>query len=187
MNSMYFSIIIFFAVCFFILSIILVFQYLVSQEKLKIQSEEIEYLHNIYQQKCKELLEASEIKQKLTTLSHPKTTKQNYTEEEIKELLKHSCFCDNDWEKIRAYINDTQNQFVWKVINKYPTLSQEDINFILLMRLDISNAQIAAFYNIQLSSLATRRYRLMKKMGLRSNTSIVEYINSLFDNETKST
>lgn len=186
MNSMYFSIIIFIAVCFFILSIILVFQNFVSQEKLKIQSEEITNLSQLYQKKCEELLDASEIRQKLQILSPPYPNKQNFSEQEIKELLKCSQFCDKDWDRIRQYINGTQNQFVWKLINKYPTLSREDINFILLMRLNVSNAQIATFYNIQISSLATKRYRLMKKMRLKSDTPIVEFINNLFDNESKS-
>lgn len=186
MNSMYFSIIIFIAVCFFILSIVLVFRNIVSQEKLKIQSEEINNLNQLYRKKCKELLDTSEIEQKLRLLSRPYSDKQEFPEQKIKELLKCAQLCGKDWDKIRQYINDTQNQFVWKLINKYPTLSHEDINFILLMRLNVSNVQIAAFYNIQLSSLATKRYRLMKKMRLKSDTSIVEFINNLFNDEPKS-
>lgn len=185
MNSIYVSILIFIAVCFFILSIILILQNFVSQERLKIQSAEINYLSRLYKQQRTELLDKSELKKKLMTSSQPLTNKQNLSEQEIKELLKCTQFCDKDWDRIRQYINDTQNMFVWKLINKYPALSREDINIVLLMRLNISNAEIAAFYNIQLSSLATRRYRLMKKMGLRSNTSIVEFINNLFNDESK--
>lgn len=185
MNSIYVSILIFIAVCFFILSIILILQNFVSQERLKIQSAELNYLSQLYKQQRTELLDKSELKKKLMTSSQPLTNKQNLSEQEIKELLKCTQFCDKDWDRIRQYINDTQNMFVWKLINKYPALSREDINIVLLMRLNISNAEIAAFYNIQLSSLATRRYRLMKKMGLRSNTSIVEFINNLFNDESK--
>lgn len=185
MNSIYVSIIVFIAVCFFILSIILILQYFVSQERLKIQSAELNYLSQLYKQQRTELLDKSELKKKLMISSQSPTNKQNLSELEIKELLKCTQFCDKDWDRIRQYINDTQNLFVWKLINKYPALSREDINIVLLMRLNISNTEIASFYNIQLSSLATRRYRLMKKMGLRSNTSIVEFINNLFNDESK--
>lgn len=185
MNSIYVSILIFIAVCFFILSIILILQNFVSQERLKIQSAELNYLSQLYKQQRTELLDKSELKKKLMISSQSPTNKHNLGELEIKELLKCTQFCDKDWDRIRQYINDTQNMFVWKLINKYPALSREDINIVLLMRLNISNAEIAAFYNIQLSSLATRRYRLMKKMELRSNTSIVEFINNLFNDESK--
>lgn len=180
MNNMYFSIIIFVTVFFFILSIILIFQKIVYQEKLKIQSEEIKRLSN---QRGNELLDIPEIQQKLEVASQSNANQQDFPEQEIEKLLNSIHFGNNDWDRIRQHINDTQNQFVLKLVNKYPTLSQQDINFILLMRLKVSNAQIAAFYNIQLSSLATRRYRLMKKMGLKSDTSIVDFINNLFSNE----
>lgn len=90
--------------------------------------------------------------------------------------------CDNAaWEKIEQYVDDTQNLFVRKLINKYPALSQDDIHTILLMRLNVSNTEIAAFYNIQLASLATRRYRLIKKMNVQNHCSIGDFIKTLFN------
>lgn len=185
MNNIYFSIILFIAVCFLILSAILILKHFASQEIIKIQSEEIEFLIEQYKKKCKELLEASEIKLKLSSLSQPSMDQQNFGEQEMQELLKCTQMDDNDWEKIKQYINDTQHQFVDKLMNTYPTLSREDIHFILLMRMNVTNSQIAAFYHIQLPSLATKRYRLVKKMGLRNHTSISEFINNLFKDESK--
>lgn len=184
MNNIYFSIILFIAVCFLILSVILILKHFVSQEIIKIQSEEIKFLNEQYQQKCKELIEATEIKLKLKSLSQSSIDQQDVSKLEMQELLKCTQMSDNDWEKIKQYINDTQHQFVYKLMNTYPELSREDIHFVLLMRMNISNSQIAAFYHIQLSSLATKRYRLMKKMGLRNHTSISDFINNLFKNES---
>lgn len=183
MNNIYFSIIILATVFFFILSVILVFQKFVYQEKLKIQSEEIRRLSN---QRGNELLDISGIHQRLEVALQSNGNRQDVPEQEIENLLKSTHFDNDDWDRIRQYINDTQNHFVLKLVNKYPTLSHQDINFILLMRLKVPNEQIAAFYNIQLSSLATKRYRLMKKMGLKSDTSIVDFINNLFSDEPKS-
>lgn len=184
MHNLYFSIIFLLAVCFFIFSIIAIFQNVISQEKLKIQSEEINRLTELYKKQCEELLEILIQKKELKVLqAYINTEKTKPCEYNIKELLKQAQFSSKDWDKIEQYINETQNQFVSKLTDKYPALSKEDIHTILLMRLNISNIEIAAFYNIQLSSLTTKRYRIMKKMGLPKSSSNIEFRNNLFRND----
>ena len=107
-------------------------------------------------------------------------------EMEIKELLRRKPFVENDWIKIEEFINNTQNQFVHRLAYNFPKLTQEDIHVILLMRLNLTNNEIANFFNIQPLSLNTKRYRLKKKMELDKDLLIGEYINKLFTQELES-
>lgn len=84
-------------------------------------------------------------------------------EKEIKDLLRHKPFLESSWDRIEDFINNTQNMFVDRITYSYPNLTQEDIHIILLIRLHFTNKEIASLYNIQLSSLNTKRYRLKKK------------------------
>lgn len=54
------------------------------------------------------------------------------------------------------------------------------------MRLNLTNNEIANFFNIQPLSLNTKRYRLKKKMGLDKDLLIREYIDELFTQESES-
>lgn len=144
------------------------------QKQIKIQSEEIKQLNLKYQTSYNNL----------KSMTHLNESKLN--EHEIKILLRNKPFQQTHWNKIEIFINNTQHNFTQQLINNFPTLTQEDIHIILLIRLHLSNKEIAEFYNIQLSSLSTKRYRLKKRMRLSDNVPIIDFINKLFTYESES-
>lgn len=173
MNYSYIVITIALLSSFFLLSAILYLRNVKYKKEIKVQFEEIKRLELEYQKLYSSLFLRS-------------CSSQNKVNEmEIKELLRHKPFMDDNWNKIEEFINSTQNQFVHRLTYNYPKLTQEDIHIILLMRLHLTNKEIAVFYNIQTSSLNTKRYRLKKKMKLDNSVSIGEYINKLFTQESK--
>lgn len=173
MNYSYIVITIALLSSFFLLSAILYLRNVKYKKEIKIQFEEIKRLELEYQK-----LYSSQF---LRSCSG----QNNVNEMEIKELLRHKPFMDDNWNKIEEFINTTQNQFVHRLTYNYPKLTQEDIHTILLMRLHLTNKEIANFYNIQTLSLNTKRYRLKKKMKLDDCVSIGEYINKLFTQESE--
>ena len=157
-----------------LLSVVLYLRNVKYKKELKVQSEEILRLDMEYRKLYSNLFLQSCSSQK----------KKN--EMEIKELLRRKPFVENDWIKIEEFINNTQNQFVHRLAYNFPKLTQEDIHVILLMRLNLTNNEIANFFNIQPLSLNTKRYRLKKKMELDKDLLIGEYINKLFTQELES-
>lgn len=101
------------------------------------------------------------------------------------QILSLKVMSDDDWQNIEIYLDKQHNAFVQKLRARYPMLSQDDIHIILLMRLGICNARIAAFLNIQVSSLATRRYRILKKMKEKPDGSIIKFVMELFNDKRK--
>lgn len=183
MNKLYFTILAMAVAVFFILFLILLFTNIVYKEKLSILFAEVNHLRRLYRTyKIKEGIGNTNLMDKFVVNSKMRVNEQNALPYNIKEYLNNPKSCDNAaWKQIEQYVDDTQNLFVRKLTNNYPGLSQDDIHTILLMRLNLSNAEIATFYNIQLASLATRRYRLIKKMNVQNYCSIVDFIKTLFD------
>ena len=101
---------------------------------------------------------------------------------EKKQVLLNMPSDDKDWHCLEAYFDNTYDGFIQKLRNNYP-LSNEDIHLIILICLEVSNKQIASYYHIQLASLATHRYRIAKKMGLKEVKSINEAITGMLRNE----
>lgn len=88
-------------------------------------------------------------------------------------------FENGNWDDLEFFINQSQEGFVQKIRRDYPSLSEDDIHIILLMRVGLTHRQIASFCNILLSSFRRRRSRLKKKMKVRCD-SISKFICDLY-------
>lgn len=88
-------------------------------------------------------------------------------------------FENSNWDDLESFINQSQENFVQKIRRDYPSLSEDDIHIILLMRVGLTHRQIASFCNILLSSFRRRRSRLKKKMKVRCG-SISKFICDLY-------
>ncbi|WP_221657151.1 helix-turn-helix transcriptional regulator [Bacteroides salyersiae] len=100
---------------------------------------------------------------------------------EQKQLLFDMPSNDDDWQYLESRFDNAYNGFIRKLRNCYP-LSNEDVHLIILICLGVGNKQIASYYHIQLASLATHRYRIAKKMGLKETKSINEAILGMLKN-----
>ena len=67
----------------------------------------------------------------------------------------------------------------FKLKKNFPTLSANEIQICLLLRLQLSSKEIASIKNISVDSLKVLRYRLRKKLNLDSSVKLAEFMNSL--------
>lgn len=86
----------------------------------------------------------------------------------------------DDWETIEQYLNKEQDNFVVKLRRDYPSLLEEDIDIIILLRLGVSHEKIAHLFHVLLASFRTRRYRIKKKMGIEDEFHFTEFIQKLY-------
>lgn len=103
---------------------------------------------------------------------------------ESSEVLLNMPSNETDWKCLESYIDNTYDGFIKRIRNSFP-LSNEDIHLIIFICLGVSNKKIASYYHIQLTSLATHRYRIGKKMGLKEVKSINEAIIDMMKNEKR--
>lgn len=55
---------------------------------------------------------------------------------------------EDDWETVEQYLNKEQDNFVVKLRQDYPLLSEEDIHIIVLLRLEVSHEKIARQFQL---------------------------------------
>ncbi|NQX97326.1 MAG: hypothetical protein HRT73_05520, partial [Flavobacteriales bacterium] len=69
-------------------------------------------------------------------------------------------------------VNDLNYEFYETLIQTYPGLSKTEVKLCALLRLDLSNNEIAVLQNIALESVYKSRSRIRKKLNLPSDTDL---------------
>lgn len=95
------------------------------------------------------------------------------------KMLSLHCLNEIEWKELEYSVNVTSDNFVDKIRQDYPVLSEDDIHIILLMRIDMKNSKIAKMLHILPTSFRMRRYRLKQKMNVDC-TSLSDFIRKLY-------
>ena len=69
-------------------------------------------------------------------------------------------------EKLLVQFNNIHPAFISELHGRYPKLSQSDLQFCILYRMNISTKDIASLLHIEPRSIYAKKYRIMEKMGL---------------------
>ena len=93
----------------------------------------------------------------------------------IKRLLSS----DKDWETFKIYFEQVNKDFVSHLREIQPALSDNDIRLATLLRLNMTNKEIASILNITYQSVRNAQYRLKNKLGLAQGESIREFLSRL--------
>ena len=157
---------------------------LLSKEKL-IQEAELEILR-----KNEQLISANfEISVREKELNQLKDSLQSHLNkkydpefDELKRFLSQLKFSEKkseQYKRLNNIVSLNNNEFYNKVKSKHPSLTEEEIRLLTLIRLNLSSDDLLSLYSISKSSLNTKRYRVRKKIGLPNKISLEEYIMKL--------
>lgn len=88
---------------------------------------------------------------------------------------------DDSWDDFMNLINLIYNDFNKKLIEKYPSLTKEDLHICCLTRLGFNNQVIAILLNQQTNSYARRKSRIKqeKMNGIKDERSFEEIIENI--------
>ena len=86
---------------------------------------------------------------------------------------------DTDWEEIYLMVNDAYHNFIPKLRTNFPSLTDKDINFCCLVRMNLSLQSLADIYCISKNSVSRRKLRMKEKMELAEETTLDEYLSLL--------
>ena len=73
---------------------------------------------------------------------------------------------EDDWKFFEEAFNNADKDFLKKVKDIHPTLTNNDLRLCAYLRLNLTSKDIAPLLNITLSSVEIKRYRLRKKNAL---------------------
>lgn len=87
----------------------------------------------------------------------------------IRENDKNSVvLTDQDWEEIRIFVDSVEGDFVIRLKEKFPLLNEDDIKFMMLIRLRMPSRAMGLIYNISEKSIRQKLFVYKSKVGLES-------------------
>lgn len=85
----------------------------------------------------------------------------------------------DDWKFFQEAFDNADKDFLKKIKSQHPSLTSNDLKLCAYLRLNLSSKEIAPLLNISPRSVEVKRYRLRKKMNLKREDSLTDYILSL--------
>ena len=79
---------------------------------------------------------------------------------------------DNNWENFKHYFEQIHTNFNSTVIEKYPTITPNELRLMSLLKMNLSSKEIANILNVSSEGVKKARQRLRKKLGLQSSDSL---------------
>lgn len=73
---------------------------------------------------------------------------------------------DEDWRDLQAMVNSTYRQFTQRLREQYPALTDKDIQFCCLLKVNMNLQTLADIYCISKTSVSKKKLRLKEKLGL---------------------
>ena len=92
------------------------------------------------------------------------------------ELINMRIIKEGDWSKFKILFNSVYSNFMKKLLNKFPNLTEGEKRQILLLKLGFSLNQTADVLGISYNSVKKARQRLAKKINLNN----AEMLNNFF-------
>jgi len=97
----------------------------------------------------------------------------------IARMINQNIDEKDQWQVFLDQFNQIQPGFFKTLHDLYPELTNYDLRLCAYFRLHMSNREIASLLNISYESVIKARYRLKKKMNLKKEKKVDEYIASL--------
>ena len=73
---------------------------------------------------------------------------------------------EDDWEQLEVFLNSVDNMFVSRIKERFPLLTDKDIQLFMLLRLQIPANRIASIYSISEKAVKQKLYLYKEKVGL---------------------
>lgn len=169
-----------------LVSLLFLVQWWRNKQKItKLELIEAEKLHQVkaeaLKQREKDLLEETMekvvLKEQIKDLVDKVSEDGNYAK--IGNQLRRIESKQNPWNDMIEKFKLLNPQFVEKLLQNYPFLNQNDLEFCSLIKMNLSTKDIAQILRITEQSVRTRKYRLHKKIGLSKETDLNSWIMSL--------
>jgi DNA-binding CsgD family transcriptional regulator len=94
----------------------------------------------------------------------------------ILHLVESNISTEQDWQIFEANFNEVHQEFLEKLLEKYPNLTPSDLKLAAYLRMNLSTKEIAQLFNITNRSVELKRYRLRKKLHLDTEVNLGEFM-----------
>lgn len=110
-------------------------------------------------------------------IDKPEDQKENLIR--LKKLIVDNLSLDKDRERFNIYVNELNRDFYFRLLSRYPNLTDNEQRLCSLVRLNLSSKEMSSILNISTKSVEVNRHRLRKKMHLKRKDNLTELISKL--------
>lgn len=98
--------------------------------------------------------------------------------EDLKEgASQHFVMSDAEWDELEGFLDSVEDLFVKRLRQQFPTLSEETIHLMMLLRLRMPARSLAVIYGISEKSIKQKLFVTKEKVGLKGEkTSLRDFI-----------
>jgi AraC family transcriptional regulator, chitin signaling transcriptional activator len=107
---------------------------------------------------------------------------------QLRQLTRQIGIHLNDEEHIRVFETNFErvhHEFFEQLKLHYPDLNQKELRLCALVKMNLSNKEIAPILNISIRGVETARYRLRKRLSLNQDDNMVEFLEKLSPNNAE--
>lgn len=122
-------------------------------------------------------MKIANLKNEINTLlaSYPRSKDNGQLKNKLLTILKD----DNDWDYFFNKFVNVHPDFISKLKQQHPLLTINDIDFCALVKLRLTNKEIANLLNIDHKSVISKKYRLRKKMDIHQDENLEEVLDQV--------
>ncbi len=103
----------------------------------------------------------------------------NKLKSEIKKSIKINSINKHEWEIFESNLNQIHNEFIVNLLKMYPDLTSKDIKLCVYLKMNLASKEIAPLMNISFRGVELHRYRLRKKLGLKTTENLNKFFLNL--------
>jgi len=91
-------------------------------------------------------------------------------------MIMQDLSIDRDREKFQMHINEQNSNFIHRLADSFPSMTDNEKRLASLLRLNLSSKEIASILNISPKSVEMNRYRLRKKLKVEPKVNLSDFI-----------
>lgn len=160
---------------------------LINRSRMKHKQRELELEHEKTKAEAKlagftlkmqeKNLQLIQLQEELTELS----SEQDITakNELIRQLQQSTILTDEQWEDFRNVFEQVHTGFIQRVREKHPDITPAELHYIVLVKLNMTNKEIANVLGISANSVRNYKFRLRRKFELSENDDLETLVKSL--------
>lgn len=97
----------------------------------------------------------------------------------INNLVSHNLDTEDDWKNFLLKFEEKHTEFFKKLKTDYPTLTSTDLRLCACLKLNMETKDIASLMNLSIRAVENNRYRLRKKLDLKTEQNLNEFFISI--------
>ncbi len=108
-----------------------------------------------------------------------KSGKESFSAEDLKDIretLEQAKGKTDHWEIFRKQFSAVYPKFFENLLKVHPDLTKTEVKFCTYLRLHLTSQQIASAMDISMEAIRKNRYRIRKKLNLKTEDSLEAHI-----------